>query len=93
MESALSIFVAGLMELDKKKCSYIFATHFHDVTDYSEIKDMNKLGLKHMEVTYDRERDCLVYDRLLKSGSGPRIYGLEVCKSLYLGNDFLETAI
>lgn len=92
MESALSIFVAGLMELDKKKCSYIFATHFHDVTDYSEIKDMNKLGLKHMEVTYDRERDCLVYDRLLKSGSGPRIYGLEVCKSLYLGNDFLETA-
>lgn len=92
MESALSIFVAGLMELNKKNCSYIFATHFHEVTEYSEVKEMPKLGLKHMEVTYDRQRDCLIYDRLLKEGSGPRIYGLEVCKSLYLGEDFLEIA-
>ena len=92
MESALSIFVAGLMELNKKKCSYIFATHFHEVTEYSEVNEMPKLGLKHMEVTYDRQMDCLIYDRLLKDGSGPRIYGLEVCKSLYLGDDFLEAA-
>jgi DNA mismatch repair protein MutS len=92
MESALSIFVAGLMELNKKNCSYIFATHFHEVTGYSEVTEMPKLGLKHMEVTYNRELDCLVYNRVLKDGSGPRIYGLEVCKSLHLGEEFLETA-
>jgi DNA mismatch repair protein MutS len=92
MESALSIFVAGLMELNKKNCSYIFATHFHEVTGYSEVTEMPKLGLKHMEVTYNRELDCLVYNRVLKQGSGPRIYGLEVCKSLHLGQEFLETA-
>ena len=92
MESALSIFVAGLMELNKKNCSFIFATHFHEVTGYSEVSEMPKLGLKHMEVTYNRELDCLVYNRVLKDGSGPRIYGLEVCKSLHLGQDFLETA-
>ena len=92
MESALSIFVAGLMELSKKNSSYIFATHFHEITRYSEIQDLPKLGLKHMEVSYNRELDCLVYDRLLKEGSGPRIYGLEVCKSLYLEKDFLEAA-
>ena len=92
MESALSIFVAGLMELNKKNCSFIFATHFHEVTGYSEVTEMPKLGLKHMEVTYNRELDCLVYNRVLKNGSGPRIYGLEVCKSLHLGQEFLETA-
>ena len=92
MESALSIFVAGLMELNKKKCSYIFATHFHEVTEYSEVAEMPKMGLKHMEVSYNRELDCLVYNRLLKDGSGPRVYGLEVCKSLHLGQEFLETA-
>jgi DNA mismatch repair protein MutS len=92
MESALSIFVAGLMELNKKNCSYIFATHFHEVTGYSEVTEMPKLGLKHMEVSYNRELDCLVYNRILKDGSGPRIYGLEVCKSLHLGQEFLETA-
>lgn len=92
MESALSIFVAGLMELSKKNSSYIFATHFHEITRYSEIQGLPKLGLKHMEVSYNRELDCLVYDRLLKNGSGPRIYGLEVCKSLYLEKEFMESA-
>lgn len=92
MESALSIFVAGLVELDKKKSSYIFATHFHEIVDYEEINQLTRLFKMHMEVSYDRELDCLVYDRKLKAGSGPRIYGLEVCKSLHLDADFLERA-
>jgi DNA mismatch repair protein MutS len=45
-----------------------------------------------MAVSYDREQDVLIYDRKLKDGSGPKTYGLEVCKSLYLGDDFLESA-
>jgi len=92
MESALSIFVAGLMELDKKRASYIFATHFHEIVDYDEIANLERLSKMHMEVSYNREEDCLVYDRKLKSGSGPRIYGLEVCKSLHMEPAFLEKA-
>jgi DNA mismatch repair protein MutS len=91
-ESALSIFVAGLMYLHKKHCSFIFATHFHEVVKYDEIQELSKLTMKHMEVRYDRELDCLVYDRKLRDGSGPRIYGLEVCKSLYLDQEFLDLA-
>jgi DNA mismatch repair protein MutS len=91
-ESALSIFVAGLMNLNKKEASYIFATHFHEIVEYEEIQALDRLCMKHMTVHYEPENDCLVYDRKLKSGSGPRIYGLEVCKSLYLGDEFLETA-
>jgi len=91
-ESALSIFVAGLMKLNEKRASYIFATHFHEIVNYEEILALDKLFMKHMAVTYDRERDCLVYDRKLKDGSGPKIYGLEVCKSLYLEQDFLDLA-
>jgi DNA mismatch repair protein MutS len=30
-ESAMSIFVAGLMELHEKESSFIFATHFHEI--------------------------------------------------------------
>jgi DNA mismatch repair protein MutS len=45
-----------------------------------------------LEVKYNSELDCLVYDRKLKDGSGPRIYGLEVCKSLYMNNSFIESA-
>ena len=91
-ESALSIFMAGLMNLHDKHTSFIFATHFHEIINYDEMTQMSMLIMKHMEVTYDRAKDCLVYDRKLKDGSGPRTYGLEVCKSLYLGDDFLELA-
>ena len=91
-ESALSIFVAGLQELHGVDATFIFATHFHEIVHYDEIKALGKMVLKHMAVYYDRERDCLVYDRKLKDGPGTSTYGLEVCKSLYLTDDFLNKA-
>jgi DNA mismatch repair ATPase MutS len=48
--------------------------------------------MKHMSVVYDKERDCLVYNRILQDGPGNNMYGLEVCKSLALPADFLENA-
>jgi len=92
MESALSIFMAALEHLHEKKSSFIFATHFHEIVEYEEIHHLSKIRLKHLEVWYDREKDCLVYDRKIKEGSGERNYGLEVCKSLYLPEEFIERA-
>lgn len=91
-QSALSIFVAGLMNLHCKRSSFLFATHFHEICDYEEIVSMERLSLKHMAVHYDRELDSLVYDRLLKDGPGDNTYGLEVCKSLHLPIEFLDKA-
>jgi DNA mismatch repair protein MutS len=91
-QSALSIFVAGLMDLHAAQSSFIFATHFHEIVDYEEITALNRLEMKHMAVFYDRENDCLVYDRTLRDGAGDKMYGLEVCKSLHLPTEFLEKA-
>jgi DNA mismatch repair protein MutS len=90
--SALSIFTAGLMHLHEKRTSFIFATHFHEIIHYEEIAALKRMKMMHMTVIYDRERDCLVYDRRLKPGAGNHLYGLEVCKSLYLESEFLECA-
>jgi DNA mismatch repair protein MutS len=90
--SATSIFVAGIKQLYDKKSSFIFATHLHEIIGYDEITKMDRLRLKHMAVIYDRERDCLIYDRRLQDGPGNNMYGLEVCKSLGLPEDFLELA-
>ena len=70
--------------------SFIFATHLHEIVDYEEITDVN---IKHMAVIFDREKDMLIYDRKLKDGPGTNMYGLEVCKSLNLPEDFLNTAL
>ena len=47
----------------------------------------------HMEVIYDEANDCLVYNRKLKEGPGNSMYGLEVCKSLGLPDEFLNEAL
>jgi DNA mismatch repair protein MutS len=93
MDSAISIFVAGLQHLYRAGASFIFATHLHEIAGYSEIREMSpRLRLAHMRVFYDKSRDTLVYDRKLQDGAGESMYGLEVCKSLHLPDDFLENA-
>ena len=90
--SAISIFVAGIKKLRDLKSSFIFATHLHEIVDYDEIKELTNVSLKHMSVIYDKERDMLIYERKLKDGPGNNMYGLEVCKSLHLPQDFIDTA-
>ncbi len=91
--SATSIFVAGIQKLQTMKSAFIFATHLHEIVNYDEITSMKNVLLKHMAVIYDRESDMLVYDRKLKDGPGTNMYGLEVCKSLSLPDDFLNAAL
>jgi DNA mismatch repair protein MutS len=90
--SALSIFTAGLEILHEKKCTFLFATHFHEVVTYEEIKRLDRLKCMHMAVSYLPEKGVLVYDRKLRDGPGDSMYGLEVCKSLNLPKSFLERA-
>jgi len=90
--SATSIFVAGILNLFAKKSSFIFATHLHEIINYEEICELETVVLKHMAVIYDRDTDLLVYDRKIKDGPGDNMYGLEVCKSLNLPSDFIESA-
>ena len=92
IDSAISIFVTGIQLFHKKQSSFIFATHLHQIVDYDEIMQLKRLVLKHMTVRYDRESGKLIYDRKLNDGSGDSVYGLEVCKSLDLPDDFLDNA-
>lgn len=90
--SALSIFTAGLEKLHEIGCSFIFATHFHEIVKYEEIQNLENLKLYHMTVIYDASLKKLIYDRKLRLGPGDNMYGLEVCKSLDLPIEFLDRA-
>ena len=91
-ESALSIFITSLLQLYNNNTCFIFATHFHEILNFDEITLMPRLSIKHMSVKYDRELDCLVYNRKLLDGNGSQMYGLEVCKSMYLEKEFIDNA-
>lgn len=92
MDSAKAIFVSGLETIHEAKSSFMFATHLHEIANYEEIENLNRLSMKHMTVQYDYEKDTLIYDRKLKDGPGESMYGLEVCKSLNMPSNFLEQA-
>jgi len=90
--SAISIFAAGVIQLHQRRASFIFATHFHELVELSAIQNCSALILQHMTVRYNPQKDQLVYDRILKSGHGESMYGLEVCKALSMPADFLQLA-
>lgn len=90
--SAISIFVAGIQQLHKCNSSFIFATHLHEIVNFQEISSLQNVIIKHMSVIYDKEKDLLVYDRKLQDGPGSNMYGLEVCKSLNLPDEFIKIA-
>ena len=92
MDSAIAIFVAGLTHLHKVGCTYLFATHMHEINGYDEVRLLTKMCMKHLTVIYDKSKDTLVYGRKLADGPGASMYGLEVCKALHLPDAFLEFA-
>ena len=90
--SALSIVSAGLERMSKNKCSYIFTSHLHQLTTIPFIKEIHKLHIYHLKIHYDDNTNSLIYDRKLSEGSGPAIYGLEVCRSMDMDNEFISIA-
>ena len=90
--SALSIFMSSLERLHNIESTFLFATHFHEILEYEELKQLDKLKTYHMSVIYDKSSKSLIYDRKLREGPGESMYGLEVCKSLDLPDDFIERA-
>lgn len=90
--SALAIVGAGIDALYRRGSSFVFATHLHDLCNLSHVKGLDAITVCHLGVTYDERLQRLIYDRKLMPGQGSTLYGLEVCKSLSLGDEFLRVA-
>ena len=90
--SALSIISTGLSTLCQKESSFIFTSHLHQLTTIEEVRSLKNLEIYHLKIKYDKENDRLEYDRKLEKGSGPSIYGLQVCEAMGLSKDFISFA-
>ena len=92
VESATSIIVASLKHLYKQNTSFIFATHYHEICDYSEIKEMEKIAIKHLSVSLNKETGKLEYNRILLNGQGDTFYGLTVAEAYKLPQKIIHDA-
>jgi DNA mismatch repair protein MutS len=92
--SGIAIVSAGIDMLINKGASFIFATHLHELTGMSCIKEHindNKLFVKHIKIDIGKNNE-IIYNRKIQDGQGSNMYGLEVCKSLDMPLDFLKKA-
>ena len=92
--SGIAIVSAGIDTLINKGVSFIFATHLHELTEMSCIKEHinnNKLYVKHIKIDIGKNNE-IIYNRNIQDGQGSNMYGLEVCKSLDMPLDFLKKA-
>lgn len=80
--SANSIVAGTILKLHKLTSTFLFATHLHELAELDEIKNMKDIKIFHLSVDYDEKTGTIVYDRLLKEGSGEKIYGTIVAKNI-----------
>jgi DNA mismatch repair protein MutS len=90
--SGLCLSISSILSLIEKKSTFIFATHMHELLNYSYIKNIPPETLKicHLSISYDEKDKILVYDRKLKEGSGLLTYGLMVAQALGLPREFIN---
>jgi len=91
--SAISIISATILKLVEKKSLFIFTTHLHQLGRIRQIQQLRSVVSVHLSVEYDEDKDKLIFDRRIKSGSGSSVYGLEFAQSLHIDPIFLQKAL
>lgn len=90
--SGSALVAAAIIHLSKANVSFVFSTHLHNIVNMKQIISLKNVKPYHLSVEYDNKNDILIYDRLLKEGSGPDDYGLVVAKYMLNDNNFIEMA-
>lgn len=88
---AISLVSATIQHMSSVGAKFIFTTHLHDLKYRDEITEIKNLKLKHLGV--ESISDELLFTRKIKDGPGPETYGIEIAKSLGLGETFLANAL
>ena len=82
--SGLAIVSTTVNRLSKQGCSFILATHHHQLP-----KLISEQKVKHMHLEMTMENGKCKYNRKLKEGSGTALYGIEVAKSILNDEPFI----
>lgn len=94
--SGTALTVATIRRLVSTRSSFLFATHMHHLVDVPQLResiDTGRVRVRHLHISRDpRDPHVLVYDRRLRDGPSPSVYGLEIAESLDLDRDFLRDA-
>lgn len=90
--SAIGIVAATLKHLTNVNSKFLFATHLHDLLMLDDIKNLKTMRICHISMT--QRNNELIFDRILKDGSGIKNYGIDVLRYHVSGNkNFIDMAV
>jgi DNA mismatch repair ATPase MutS len=90
--SATGIVASTLEMFLGKKSKFIMTTHLHTLKQFDELMSHSQLRVMHFSMEYHKDEKKLVFDRILRDGSGKSIYGLEIAEYLGFQDEFLKKA-
>lgn len=86
--SALIIVASMIKMLINTKTTFISATHLHELVKLDCIKNLENIGIYHINVSY--ENDNIIFDRKLRKGNGKEEYGLDFAKYIIKDSNFID---
>lgn len=90
--SATGIVASTLEMFLEKKVKFIMTTHLHTLKQFETLMAHPQLRVMHFSMEYHKENKKLLFDRVLREGSGKSIYGLEIAEYLGFQDEFLKRA-
>ena len=73
--------------------TFVMATHLHGLVNIKKVMNLTNVKMFHLTVEYDNVNDVLIFNRLLKEGSGDSFYGLTIAKYIMKDDAFHERSI
>lgn len=91
--SGSSIVASTLIKLSKQQSTFIFATHLHEIMNLKSIQNIPTIKPFYLSVSYDEQNDRIIFDRILKEGTGEKIYGITVAKYIIQDKEFSDLTV
>lgn len=93
--SSVSLVASTIKKLLDNNTKFFFTSHLHDIAKLGILSEyISKrmtLQVNHLDITI-KDDNHIIFNRMLKTGSGSELYGLEVAKSLLDDNQLIDCA-
>jgi DNA mismatch repair protein MutS len=88
--SATGLLVSTILSSIEQKSRFVFTTHLHTLSHFTEITKNKNVDIKHFAVSVNDEK--ISYNRRLEDGMGDSLYGIEIASVLGFPPSFIKTA-
>ena len=88
--SQLGLVAAMIKYLSSVRASFILTTHIHELIHLDMIKGCKNVKMNHLSVIIEPHK--MIYERKIKEGACPELYGIEIANFLGLNDKIISDA-